>query len=82
MKIVGTFGIGILDLSEDLVDALDSPQSIYSMWLGLAVVIGLTALLYIIFWVCLSKSLYVIASLQCSPDPTQNTASLLSDGEC
>ena len=56
---------------------------IVELRLGFAVVIGLTALLYIIFWVCLSKSLHVIASPQCSPNPTQYAAySSLSDGKC
>ena len=50
MKTVGTLGIGILELSEVPVDALDSPPSMSSLWLGFAVVIHLTALLYMTFW--------------------------------
>ena len=52
MKTVGTSGIGILKPLEDPVDELDSPPSMSNLWLGSAVVIGLTTLLYMIFWVC------------------------------
>ena len=73
----------IVEPSEDPVDELDSPPSMSSLWSVFAVVIGLIALLYIIFWVCLSKSLCVIASPQCSPNPTQKAAhSSLSEAKC
>ena len=49
IKTVGTLEIGFLDV-------LGSPPSTSSLWLGFALVIGLTALLYMIFWVILSKS--------------------------
>ena len=83
IKTVGTLGIGVLEPSEDPIDVSDFPPSTARLWLGFAVVIGLTALQYIIFWVCLSKYLCVIASPQCSPNPTQKAVcSSLSDGKC
>ena len=82
IKTVGTFGICVLEPSEDHI-VPDSPPSMSSLWLRFTVVIGLTALLYIIFWICLSNCLCVIASPQCSPNSTQKAAhSALSDGKC
>ena len=49
MKTVGTFELWVLGPFIDPVYASDSPPSIQSLWLGLAVMIGCTALLYIIF---------------------------------
>ena len=49
MKTVGTLGVLVgVEPSEDPIDVLDSPPSISSLSLGLALVIGYTALLYIL----------------------------------
>ena len=40
-KTDGTFGLGVLEPSKDPVDVPDFPPSISSLWVGLAVVIGL-----------------------------------------
>ena len=50
MKTVGTFGVLVgLKPSEVHIDVLDSPPSISSLWLGFDLVMGLIALLYMIF---------------------------------
>ena len=50
MKTVGTLGVLVgLEPSEDPIDAPDSPPSISSLWLLFDLVMGLTALLYMIF---------------------------------
>ena len=50
MKTVGALGVFFgLEPSEDPIDAPDSPPSISSLWLGFDLVIGITALLYMIF---------------------------------
>ena len=50
MKTVGTLGVLVdLEPSEAPIDTLDSLPSISSLWLGFHLVIGLTALLYMIF---------------------------------
>ena len=50
--------------------------------MGFAVVTGLAALLYVSFWLVLSKRLCVIATPHFSPNPTQEAAhSSVSDGK-
>ena len=50
MKTVGTLGVLVgLEPSEATIDAPHSPPSISSLWLGFDLVMGLTALLYMIF---------------------------------
>ena len=58
MKTVGAFGVLVgLEHSEAPKDVPDSPPCISSLWLGLDLVMGLTALLYMIFCSILSRSL-------------------------
>ena len=57
--------------SEGSEDVETCPPCGASLWLGVEVFLGLTALLKITFWVSWSKSLWVMASPQCSPKPTQ-----------
>ena len=57
--------------SEGSEDVETSPPCGASLWLGVQEFLGLTALLWIIFWVSWSKSLWVMASPQCSPNPTK-----------
>ena len=49
MKTVGTLGVVVgLEHSEAPIDAPDSPPSISRLWLAFDLVMGLTALLFII----------------------------------